>query len=102
MFRLPLWIDLSLHLLPTAVLFIGTCLRVANAHIPPQSLTRSPTRPAEFFVRERKYRAPVSTVGAVLFTAMFSLSYTGWIEYRGASDGKCEIGDRLCSSVYLF
>ncbi|KAH8078248.1 hypothetical protein HD553DRAFT_353048 [Filobasidium floriforme] len=41
----------------------------------------------KFFVRERKYRAPVSTIGAVVFTALFSLSYTSWIEYRGL-DGK--------------
>lgn len=47
-------------------------------------------RLAEFFVREKKYRPPVSTVGAVIYTVLFSVAYTGWIEYQGASDGKCE------------
>lgn len=62
--------------------------------------TRDVTPRIEFFVRERKYRAPVSTIGAVVFTALFSLSYTSWIEYRGL-DGKCGFMPRLTIDVLV-
>lgn len=64
LFRIPLWIDISLHLVPAVVLAI------------------------EFFVREKRYKAPMSTVGALIACGILSASYTVWVEHAASINGR--------------
>jgi len=44
----------------------------------------------EFFIREKKYLPPTSTIGALGVSATFAGCYAGWIEWRALGDGHCE------------
>ncbi|KAI5453096.1 hypothetical protein NCC49_006125 [Naganishia albida] len=55
--RIPMWIDVCIHGVPAVVLVI------------------------DFFVREKKYKPPVSTWGAVVLSAIAGSAYTVWVEY---------------------
>jgi len=57
LFRIPLWMDLTLHLLPSVALL------------------------GDFFVWEKRFNPPASTIGATLLAIVFALSYTSWIEH---------------------
>jgi hypothetical protein len=75
LFRIPLWMDLSMHLLPAVALIIGT----------------SPFAPkliSDFFVLEEKFRPPASTTGAAALAGSFGLIYSAWIEHASAINGK--------------
>ncbi|KAJ9102343.1 hypothetical protein QFC21_002743 [Naganishia friedmannii] len=58
--RIPTWIDVSIHGVPAIVLVI------------------------DFFIREKKYRAPVSTWGAIILSAIAGLAYSIWVEHCAA------------------
>jgi hypothetical protein len=54
----------------------------------------------DFFVREKKYRPPVSTWGAILLSAIAGSAYTVWVEYCASYNERCEFLP-ICASVPL-
>lgn len=44
----------------------------------------------EFYFREKKYRPPVSTIGAIGLSAFAGLAYSIWVEHCAAHNGTCE------------
>nr|ODN99741.1 hypothetical protein L204_02174 [Cryptococcus depauperatus CBS 7855] len=63
LFRIPLWMDLSMHLLPTVALLL------------------------DFFLLEKKYPKPFSTYIASLLAAMFGIAYGVWVEHCASING---------------
>ncbi|GFZ46314.1 hypothetical protein JCM24511_04561 [Saitozyma sp. JCM 24511] len=57
LFRIPLWMDFSMHALPAISLLI------------------------DFFLFERRYKPPASTRGATLLAVCFGTTYSLWVEY---------------------
>ncbi|KAJ9092621.1 hypothetical protein QFC19_008659 [Naganishia cerealis] len=55
--RIPTWIDVSIHGVPAIVLVI------------------------DFFFREKKYRPPVSTLGAIILSIIAGSAYSVWVEH---------------------
>ncbi|EIW69504.1 hypothetical protein TREMEDRAFT_30965 [Tremella mesenterica DSM 1558] len=64
LFRIPLWMDLSMHAVPGIVLLL------------------------DFFLLEPKYRQPASTRGAALLAIIFGTTYSLWIEYASNINGR--------------
>ncbi|ORY25722.1 FAR-17a/AIG1-like protein [Naematelia encephala] len=64
LFRIPLWMDLSMHALPAAVLLL------------------------DFFALERRYTPPASTFGAPILAFTFGGAYANWIEHCASINGK--------------
>ncbi|KAK8869955.1 hypothetical protein IAR55_000524 [Kwoniella newhampshirensis] len=63
LFRIPLWMDISMHLAPALALI------------------------ADFFILERKFRPPVSTYGALLLATTFGTAYGFWAEHCASING---------------
>ncbi|ODN73543.1 hypothetical protein L202_08042 [Cryptococcus amylolentus CBS 6039] len=63
LFRIPLWMDMSMHLLPGIALVF------------------------EFFLLETKYRPPFSTSVAFLLASAFGTSYGFWVEHCAEQNG---------------
>ncbi|KGB74197.1 hypothetical protein I307_06152 [Cryptococcus deuterogattii 99/473] len=63
LFRIPLWIDLSMHLVPAIALLI------------------------DFFLLEKKYPKPFSTYVALFLAAAFGTSYGIWVEHCASING---------------
>jgi hypothetical protein len=101
LFRIPLWMDFSMHALPAISLLIGKSsgsLRLLTSLLPghpdPPMSTSSTTESsrvdhwsprltslADFFLFERRYKPPASTRGATLLALCFGTSYSLWVEY---------------------
>ncbi|KAL7422239.1 hypothetical protein Q5752_002885 [Cryptotrichosporon argae] len=64
LFRIPLWMDLSMHALPALALVF------------------------DFFIFERRFRPPYSTLGAVALAGTFGTAYALWIEHAAVVNGK--------------
>jgi hypothetical protein len=82
-----MWIDLSLHAVPVLALLAGERVISLSTYIE-QMLIR-PLSP-DFFLRERKYKPPVSTYGAVILAAFSALAYGAWAEYCASHNGTCK------------
>ncbi|WVQ77961.1 hypothetical protein IAT38_000042 [Cryptococcus sp. DSM 104549] len=63
LFRIPLWMDLSMHALPAVSLLF------------------------DFFLLERKYPKPFSTYGAFALAAVFGSVYGVWVEHCAGING---------------
>ncbi|WVR05049.1 hypothetical protein IAU60_002061 [Kwoniella sp. DSM 27419] len=63
LFRIPLWMDMSMHLLPAVALIL------------------------DFFILEKKFHPPSSTIGALLLAASFGAGYSIWIEHCATING---------------
>ncbi|OCF38345.1 hypothetical protein I317_07889 [Kwoniella heveanensis CBS 569] len=63
LFRIPLWMDMSMHLAPAVALII------------------------DFFFLEKKFRPPASTIGAFLLAATFGTTYGLWVEHCASING---------------
>ncbi|WVF72337.1 hypothetical protein IAT40_007150 [Kwoniella sp. CBS 6097] len=63
LFRIPLWMDMSMHLAPAVALII------------------------DFFFLEKKFRPPASTIGAFILAATFGASYGVWVEHCASING---------------
>ncbi len=44
----------------------------------------------DFFLRERKYKPPVSTYGAVILAGTAAVAYGLWAEYCASYNGTCK------------
>nr|XP_031858838.1 uncharacterized protein CI109_005793 [Kwoniella shandongensis]KAA5525910.1 hypothetical protein CI109_005793 [Kwoniella shandongensis] len=64
LFRIPLWMDISMHLVPALALI------------------------ADFFLLERKFRPPQSTYGALLLATTFGIAYGFWAEHCASINGQ--------------
>ena len=64
--RLPLWVDLALHAMPSLSIL------------------------ADFFLFESKYQWKDVHVGAPITTATFALWYSLWVEHCGKRNGVCK------------
>ncbi|WVQ71396.1 hypothetical protein IAR50_000930 [Cryptococcus sp. DSM 104548] len=63
LFRIPLWMDISMHFLPGLALLL------------------------EFFLLETKYRKPFSTSIAFTLAGVFGTAYGGWVEHCAEKNG---------------
>jgi predicted outer membrane lipoprotein len=79
LFRIPLWMDLSMHLLPAVALIIGNFFHLSFMN---------PKLISDFFVLEEKFRPPASTIGAPMLAASFGLVYSLWIEHAATINHK--------------
>ncbi|CAD6566640.1 MAG: hypothetical protein TREMPRED_002876 [Tremellales sp. Tagirdzhanova-0007] len=74
LFRIPLWMDLSMHAVPALVLLLGKSFHT--------------TVPRYFFFVERRYTRPSSTVGAASLAVSFGTVYSLWVEYCATINGR--------------
>ena len=79
LFRIPLWMDLSMHLLPAVALILGQSS---------YSVFWASRLPADFFVLEEKFRPPASTIGAPMLAVSFGVVYSLWIEHAATINQK--------------
>ncbi|WRT66975.1 uncharacterized protein IL334_003940 [Kwoniella shivajii] len=63
LFRIPLTMDLSMHLVPAVVLLL------------------------DFFVLEKKFKPPVSNYGSLLLAGAFGTAYSVWVEHCASING---------------
>lgn len=81
LFRIPLWIDISLHAIPPLALLTGKAMFLSLAHtITCFGACMRSTHYADFFLFERPYEPPISTRGATVMTITFGTSYGLWVE----------------------
>jgi hypothetical protein len=90
--RIPTWIDVSIHGVPAIVLVIGKSYYIHYIKVlRPLTLPAfSKHESADFFFREKKYRAPVSTWGAIILSAIAGLAYSIWVEHCAAYNDRCK------------
>lgn len=81
LFRIPLWMDLSLHAVPAIVLLIGIFLPFR---------TKDPLSAIflDFFFIEKRFQRPMSTIGATALAISFGSAYSLWVEHAASVNGR--------------
>jgi hypothetical protein len=103
LFRIPLWMDLSMHLLPAITLIIGMSDPSQSIPLSPGLLLNFYLELAlmiDFFVLEKKYKPPASTKGANALATGFGLVYALWIEHAATINHKFPYPFLNVMSVY--
>jgi len=106
LFRIPLWMDLSMHLLPAIALIIGMSHSslLSTIHFFSSDLLLNVylelALMIDFFVLEKKFKPPASTKGANALATGFGLVYALWIEHAATINHKFPYPFLNVMSVY--
>ena len=94
LFRIPLWMDISMHLLPAVALTIRASKlpspipRCLARYTPLDNQAIKHKLISDFFLLEKRYNPPASTAGATTLAVSFGAAYSVWVEHCAKQNGR--------------